>query len=214
MFVETFNNIELRQGDIIEGVFFPVMELEKLNILGNPTKTHFSNSSPSLSAISYIKKKTNFFTIQLKAFYGFSIVLSQCCDLAKRDDGKLEVPAFVLAPLVEVPYPILTNLNKLEALQKNETTSFVNRFYIPKNEILPIDFIVDFAVLVSIPREEIDFVLSRKILEMTDESRLKFKAKLGLHFGRLTQEEKEAQQPKATIEKTTFEPKIEPESTP
>lgn len=192
MFVEAPNKEELRQGDIIEGLLFPIMQFRQLSLLGTPHESSFSNTSPNLLATFEEKKKV--FTAQVKVFQAFAIVLSQCCDIAIRADGKLDAPVFVVAPLIDVPYQVQKNSEMLSLLQNNSTENFVNFFYITQQDPLPKSFIVDFGRPLSVPREELSFVLSRKVLEMTSESRLKFKNNLSFHFGRLTLEEQEAQE--------------------
>ncbi|HEY9708247.1 MAG TPA: hypothetical protein V6D48_08590, partial [Oculatellaceae cyanobacterium] len=188
MFTQVLNKAELRQGDIIEGLYYPLINCGTLRILGEATNQPLSqNEDLSLTAISEKKEGVTFLTAQVKVLRSFVVVLSQCCDLALRND-KLEAPAFVIAPLFEVPYQIKTKSERLSKLQENSLENFVNLFYIPQNEPLPQDYVVDFGRLTSLPRAEFNFTLSKKVLQMTDEARVLFKLKLASHFGRPTQE--------------------------
>jgi len=189
MFIETPNSEELRQGDIIEGLYYPSINCENIRLIGESTNQSSSeNTELSLTAVSEKKEGFTFLTAQIKVFRGFVIILSQCCDLALRN-GKLEVPAFVIAPLVDISYPIRTKPENLYKLQENSLKSFVNLFYIPRQEPLQQEYMVDFNRVTSLPRAEFKFALSKKVLQMTDEARVQFKLKLASHFGRPTQEE-------------------------
>ena len=188
MFTERPNQEELRQGDIIEGVYYPTLNCENLRLIGEPNHQTLSDERPDLIAETIKKQGVTLFTAQVQVFRGFGIIISQCCDLALRS-GKLEVPAFVISPLVEISYNLQNNSEKLSKFQENSLHSFVNLFYIPQQEPLPKSYMVDFNRMVSLPRTEFNFVLSKKVLQMTDEDRVKFKIKLSHQFGRATQEE-------------------------
>jgi hypothetical protein len=56
---------------------------------------------------------------------------------------------------------------------------------------------------VSIPGREFPFIVSRKILQMEDEWRVKFKIKLAICFARLTDEERTAGRENPWIGKQT-----------
>lgn len=196
MFVEKIDNNELRQGDIIQGLFYPELNCSDLNLIGNPygNLTNINSNDPyqgNLVALTDNKKKEglNVFTAQIKVYYGFFILISQCCDIAKRADGKPGVPAFVVSPLIEVPYLIRQDTKKLSDLQANNQGSFINLFYIYQYQLLSQDYVVDFNRVVALPRSQYEFALSRKVLQMTDINRVRFKLKLGSHFARPTQEE-------------------------
>lgn len=146
--------------------------------------------------IALTEKKTKYgltgFTAQIKVYYGYFIILSQCCDLAKREKGKPDISAFVASPLVDIPYGVSKDIDKLSKLKANRQDSFINFFYIPQHLPLVKDFVVDFNCLVSFPRSQYEFIRSQKVLQMTDKSRVTFKIKLGNHFARPTQEERDA----------------------
>jgi hypothetical protein len=191
MFTATPNRDELRQGDILQGLHYPLMKCEQLRLIGEPADPAASVGGIfSLSAVTERESGVHWFTAQVQVSRGYYIVLSQCCDL-ERCNGKLEAPAFVVASLVDIPYPIRTDPEKLRNLQQNRLQDFVNLFYIPQYSPLPQAHMVDFSMPVSVPRSEFDFALSGKVLQMTDEARVCFKVKLISHFGRLTSEEQE-----------------------
>lgn len=192
MFIETPDRSQLRQGDIIKGLFYPQINCEKLQLTGQPfvdlTDTTTESKQGNLLAVAEKKHGFTMFTAQVKVFCGFFVILSQCCDIARRQ-GKLEIPAFAVSPLLEIPYSVRNSSEKLNELQSNRLESFINFFYVFEKQPLLQDYVVDFNQIVSLPRSEFDFALSRKVLQMTDKSRISFKLKLSSHFGRPTQEE-------------------------
>ena len=97
--------------------------------------------------------------------------------------------ALVVSPLQDLYFPIRKNPEYLAKLQQNSRESYMNLFYIPQTPPLPQEYLVDFSMVVSIPRSEFNFALTKKLLQMNNVSRIQFKLKLGGHFGRPTQEE-------------------------
>lgn len=200
MFVEEFDQSELRQGDIIQGLFYPELNCSDLHLIGTPDNNltnleHLAEVEPNLLALKENKQKEGLsvFTAQIKVYYGYFILITQCCDIAKREKGKPNISAFVVSPLLEVPYQIRQNLEKLTELKANNQGSFTNFFYIHQHQPLLQDNVIDFNRVVALPRSQYDFALSRKVLQMTDKERVRFKLKLGSHFARPTQEERETQ---------------------
>lgn len=200
MFVEELEQSELRQGDIIQGLFYPELNCSDLHLIGTPDNnlTNLQLNAevqPNLVALTENKPKEGLaiFTAQIKVSYGYFILVTQCCDIAKRDKGKPNLSAFVVSPLLEVPYPIRKDTEKLTELQANNQGSFINFFYIHQEQPLSQDHVIDFNRVVALPRSQYDFALARKVLQMTDKDRVRFKLKLGSHFARPTQEEREAQ---------------------
>jgi hypothetical protein len=112
MFIDNPDLAELRQGDIIQGLFYPEISCSEISLLGKPanlfTNETISNGEEQLpNLIANLEKKgkqgLSGFTAQINVYYGFFIVISQCCDLARRDDGKPKSSAFVTAPLLDIP---------------------------------------------------------------------------------------------------------------
>jgi len=189
MFTSSINRKELRQGDIIEGLYYPFINCESLNLVGTVSDNSCSvTETPRLSALAKKESERELLTAQIQVSRGFSIIISQCCDL-ELHNGKLDLPAFVVAPLQPIPYMIRTKQEKLDVFQQNLLEQYINLFYIQKVPPLPDAYHVNFGMIVSIPHKEFNFVMSRKVLQMTDESRVHFKLKLARHFGRPTQDE-------------------------
>lgn len=198
MFVEEIDQRELRQGDIIQGLFYPELNCSDLHLIGTPDNnlTNLQVNAevqPNLLVLTENKPKEGLaiFTAQVKVSYGYFILITQCCDIAKGEKGKPNISAFVVSPLLEVPYQIRQNLEKLTELKANNQGSFTNFFYVHKHQPLLQDNVIDFNRVVSLPRAQYDFALARKVLQMTDKERVRFKLKLGSHFARPTQEELE-----------------------
>lgn len=184
MFTETPNLNELRQGDIIQGLYYPLMKCKTIRLLGEPTDSGAETSDTlSLSATAERKSGFYWFPAQIPVFRGHSVVLSQCCDLERRN-GNQDAIAFVIAPLKEIPRLIRSDPDRLDRLKENSLRHYVNLFYIPHHPPLSQDYIIDFNMVVSIPQGEYDFALSKKILQMTDEARVCLKLKIANHFGR------------------------------
>lgn len=192
MFTEQLNNTELRQGDIIQNAYFPKMKLDELYFFGNPTHP----VSDPTSAFSVSAKKNsesygmNWLEAQVSLTHGFLIVLSQCCDLNKCKTQSAN--ALVLSPLLKIPRFLRKNEEQLNKVKENSNDFTKNLFFIFCKDPLPHDLVVDFSLTTSFFSTDYDFLLSQKILQMTDETRVKFKIKLMNHFGRATQEELDA----------------------
>ncbi|MEB3189561.1 MAG: hypothetical protein VKL42_04370 [Snowella sp.] len=201
MFIDNPDLNELRQGDIIQGLFYPEISCSEISLIGKPAnilvhETIGSGEEQLPNLIANLEKKSkqglSGFTAQINVYYGFFIVISQCCDLAKRDDGKPKSLAFVTAPLLDIPYTIKNNQEKLNVLKSNNLETYISSFFIAQQPPLTKDYSVDFNQIVSFPKTQYDFLLKNKILQMTDETRIQFKLKLSSHFGRATQEERDA----------------------
>ncbi|MGI9106561.1 MAG: hypothetical protein ACR2G4_09965 [Pyrinomonadaceae bacterium] len=190
MFNTTPNLEELRQGDIVQGLYYPLMKCSDLRIIGtitNPYEPHRENLTLT-SVPGGNKYGRNLFLANIEVFGGYSVIISQCCDL-ELHNGRLDNPAFVAAPLIDIPALIQRDKEKLLRFQENQLESFVNLFHIQQQAPLLQAYAVDFSRLVSIVNSDYQFALAGKILQMTGRNRVRFKIKLGRHFGRPTQEE-------------------------
>ena len=193
MFSETLDTTTLRQGDIVAGLYCPVVKCKTLPIIGEAIySAGAENVQPSFSPA--VKKALGYelITAQVEATRGFCIVLSQNCDLIRRNNGQLDPPGFVVAPLAEVPQHIQNSPQNLEKLLQNTAADYTNLFHLPQQSPLAHPCVVNFNLLCTIHFKEYDYALSLKVLELTDQARVKLKYKLGLHFGRPTQEEIDA----------------------
>jgi hypothetical protein len=127
--------------------------------------------------------------------------LSQCCDIAPRR-GRILQPTIALARLIPVPPGLAGNADKLASLQANkyplnpEDPGYINLFHIPEHPLLDgREWVVDYNQVLSIPATEFPEILQRKILQMNDFERIKFKIKLATSFGRVMEEEQAIDHP-------------------
>ena len=192
---------ELRQGDIIQGLFYPEIFCSKISLIGKPcddfTRQIIIDSEENISSNliateEKCKRGLLGFTAQINVYHGFFIIISQCCDIAKRSDGYPKSQALVAAPLLEVSGDIKKDEDKLIKLKANNSLSYTDSFFILQNQPLRQEYIVNFSQIISFPKKEYHFLLKNKILQMSDEARVSFKKKLSFYFGRPTQEEEDS----------------------
>ena len=199
MFVEDADIACLRQGDILEGIPFPLLRAEDLVLLGRINPQAAQSPTPALSSVTRTHRDDpNWLTAQLPVRLSFCAVISQCCDLEPRN-GRILMPAFAVARLIPIPRSILADAQRLASLRSNKDPreptdpGYVNLFYVPQHERLNgKEWVVDYNQTIAIPGSEFPAILRRKILQMEDEWRVKFKIKLAVSLARLTDEEREA----------------------
>ena len=108
------------------------------------------------------------------------------------------MPAFAVARLIPVPPAIVSDPQRFASLSENKDPrsgdpGYINFFYIPAHEKLGgKDWVIDYNQVLSIPGSEFHATLRKKILQMTDEWRVKLKIKLAASLTRLTQDERNA----------------------
>jgi hypothetical protein len=190
MFIANPNLDTLRQGDIVSGLFYPIMKCNGLQVFGTINDKDDVDFERMRFTPTRVGRKYGMDLLHatLDVFRCYSIILSQCCDL-ELHNGALAGPAFVIAPLISEPTLIHNNPQELERFRLNEYESFVNLFSITQHPPLLKPFAVDFGRIVSVVNKDYQLALSGKILQMNDESRVRLKIKLGRHFARPTEEE-------------------------
>jgi hypothetical protein len=199
MFVKDADMTCLRQGDILEDIPFPLLRSEDFIYLGKVDPQRAQSAASTLSSVTrIIRNDPNWLTAQLPVRLSFCAVISQCCDLEPRH-GKISMPAFAVARLIIVPPGIIADPQRLGSLQNNKDPrdpndpGYLNLFYIPQHERLNgKDWVIDYNQTTAIPGSEFPAILRRKILQMEDDWRVKFKIKLAACLTRLTDEEREA----------------------
>jgi hypothetical protein len=191
----------LRQGDILKNVLYPLVVADEVRFLG------IANSSADPVALPWQAEQITLrnspaWKCQMFARLGLAAVISQCCDIAPKNGRITRQPTIALARLVPVPSGPAKDPEKLASLQANkyplnpEDPGYINYFYLPQDERLDgKDWVIDYGQVLSIPSAEFPGILDRKILQMTDDARIRFKIKLGASFGRSTQEEEQAGHP-------------------
>lgn len=199
MFVAEPDTTCLRQGDVLANVPFPQIAAAKTAFLGAASLDRLGELA--FTAQSALIRDLPMYTCQVQARIGFAIILSQCCDLAPRDGNRIEQPSIALARLAPIPASIRNDAPALADLQTNSDprlpeANFLNLFYIPaRPEFNDRDWMVDFGQVFSIPSQEFPAILRRKVLQMDDDFRIRFKIRLSASFARFTDEELAAGHP-------------------
>ena len=189
----------LRQGDILERIPFPVFALNEIRVLGEIKSGEADSPYPAIvAALREHRKDPNYFTAQLSMRLAFGAVFSHCCEL-EPTNGHLRPSTFRVARLVPVRKSIMNSPEKLASLRANRdprdpsNPGFIDYFYVPAHELLEnTEWMIDFEQVIPLPGNEFPAILSQKILQMDDRSRVKFKIKAAIHLGRITNEEDQA----------------------
>src|SRR5262245_2867487 len=193
----------LRQGDILEGLPFPLMELRSLQVLGKPDLADQEFPYPKVvAALCEHRKDPHYFTGLLKMRMGMGAVVSHCCEL-EPDNGKMHrCAAFSVARVIPLKSSMLKDPEKLASIRGNgdpriaTAGNFLNYFYIePHVRIANKELMVDFSQVFSIPASEFPAILKSKVLQMDDRSRVMFKIKYSAYLSRLTPEEEDLKNP-------------------
>ena len=197
MFVEVADATCLRQGDILEGIPFPRLSLNEIQFLA--AAEGVQSAVPTVIAKTHTHRDDqSWLTAQIPVRLSFFAVLSQCCDLESRN-GQILMPTFSLGRLVPIPKGIASDAQRLASARANKDPrvtvdpGYVNYFHIPNNARLDgKEWLVDYNQTIAIPGREFPSILSRKILQMDERTRVKFKIKLAACLARLTNEERAA----------------------
>jgi len=186
----------LRQGDILDAVLFPIFGQDTA-VLGTIDRDGaIEVPHPRIKTIPREhRNQTDCFTLQLKARLAPGAVLAHCCELELRN-GRCLLPAIPIARLISVKPTIIGDASKIASLRANKDPrntidpGYLDYFYLPSHELIGgIEKVVDFSQISSVPGDEYQQVLKRKVMQLEDRERVKFKIKLAAYLGRLTDEE-------------------------
>jgi hypothetical protein len=199
MFLDAVDGTCLRQGDILEGIPFPRLSSSEISLLGRMDQETSQPAVPKLSAVTSTHRgDSNWLVAQVPVHLSFCAIISQCCDLELKN-GQLLMPAFAVARLIPIPRSIAEDAQRLSSLRSNKDPrsgsdpGYIDFFHISVHDRLGNkEWIVDYNQTVSIPGREFPSILSRKILQMEDGWRVKFKIKLAICLARITEEERSA----------------------
>jgi len=183
---EGFDAATLRQGDILEGIPFPLMDHAKIQILGTLAQDQDFNTLPTISPRTHqLRDDREWVTALVPVRFGFCAVLSNCCDLEPRD-GRIQAPVFNLARLRPIPDDIRRNDALFASLRANKDPrdpldpGYIDFFYLEPHELLEgRDWRVHYNQVITLPTGDITLLLRKKILQLNDVTRVKFKIKLG-----------------------------------
>jgi len=189
----------LRQGDILDAVPFPIIDVDAA-ILGKfDSDAGMQIPHPKIVTIPREHRtQHDCFTMQVKTRLAPGAVLSHCCELELRN-GKCLLPMIALARIMPVKASTAQNAQKLASLRGNkdprspQDPGYLDYFYLEAHESLGgIENVVDFSQVSSIPGSEYSSLINRRVLQLADRERVKFKIKLAAYLGRLTNEEVDA----------------------
>lgn len=167
-----------------------------MQILGEIVLGQDFSSIPSLAAkLHEHRNDTEWMTAIAPVRFGFCCILSHCCDLAPRN-GQVQTHSVVLARLRPIPNQLRQNTDNFNSLRANkdprdrENPGYIDYFYLESHANLQNrDWRVEFNQTVTLPTTDITLLLRKKILQLDDGTRMKFKIKLGFTYMRPTQEE-------------------------
>jgi hypothetical protein len=219
MFVADADPTCLRQGDILAGLPYLLIRPQALTAIGMYHHVGGDDGAPLFKPItSTHREDPEWLTVQSLGRLGFAAVISQCCDLAPRN-GRVLLPTIALARLVPITVATLNDPVKLASLRTNkdprdnDDPGVIKLFCLAQHEKLGgTEWTVDYNQLFSIPSNEYPAILANRVLQMTDEARIRFKIKLAWCLGRLTDEEIESGHP--WIEPEEPEPALPADSSP
>lgn len=196
---EDFDIASLRQGDILAGIPFPLMENSELLVSGALANEYDYLLPPALVAKTREHRgDREWVTAQVPVRFCFCAVLSNCCDLEPRA-GRVQAHAVTLARLRPISNDIRRDAGRLQSLQANkdprdpQDPGYIDYFYLEAHELLQNqDWNVHFNQVVTIPTQDIGLLLRKKVIQLDDRMRMKFKIKLAFTFGRANEAEIDA----------------------
>ena len=191
-----FDVASLRQGDVLQGVPFPLLEHDRIHILGSIPPEQDFGSIPAIEAGTHQHRDDRqWLTGVVPLRFGLCAVLSNCCDLEPRN-GRVQTPTVTLARLRPIPSDIRNNSELFESLRANKDPrdpkdpGYIDYFYLePHHLIEGNDWRVHFNQVVSLPTSNMVLLLRKKVLQLSDRTRMKFKIKLGFTLMRPNDDE-------------------------
>jgi hypothetical protein len=184
------NPPSLRQGDIVANVFFPLSRPALLKYLA----TYGSGSGTNVKLEPLIEiplgSRKSYVQAVSHGVVAHGAVISQCCDL----DKKHPKASFSLCRLI--PFE-MSRYKNIEALTNNidpygAENPHYEFFYIGAIDGLDGEYLADFGLLTSFGWPDYDLILGKKVHQLDDLNRNKFRVKAGAFFGRPPQEDIDA----------------------
>ncbi len=193
---DSFDVANLRQGDILEGVPFPLMDASKIQVLGSIAQDQDFQTLPTIAPKTHQHREDrDWVSAVVPIKFGYCAVLSNCCDLEPRN-GKIPGHAITLARLRPIPADIRNNPDLFENLRANKdprdrnNAGYIEWFYLEPHALLQNqDWRVHYSQVVTLPTTDITLFLRKKVLQLDDRTRMKFKIKLGFTSMRANEEE-------------------------
>lgn len=194
-----FDAASLRQGDILAGIPFVLLEHAKTHVIARVLENYPFAGHPQLQCqLHSHRDDAEWVLVQALAKYGFCSVVSHCCDLEPRAGGRVVTPAINFARLKPVTADIRNNAARFASLTSNADPRnpagpvYFDRFYLEAHpDLNNADWIVHYNQIVTIPvtPQDVAILLAKKALQLDDRTRAKFKIKLATSLGRLTDDE-------------------------
>jgi hypothetical protein len=216
-----FDDASLRQGDILAGIPFPLLEHGKMQVLGAIAQDYNYALLPTISAKTHAHRAdANWVTLQVPARFGLCAVLSNCCDLEPHD-GHVQAYSVTLARLRPISNDIRNDAVRFASLQSNkdprdiDNAGYIDYFYLdPHAQLEGSDWNVQFNQAVTLPTSDIDLLLRKKVLQLDDRTRVKFKIKLAFSLGRPNDDELDAGLENPWAEPPADQPQVPPPPEP
>ena len=193
MFTDVLDLSSLKQGDIIKDVVFPIARVDTTRFISRVVGS--SGGKVSVEAVQEGTPQRPYHLVQVQGSSTLCAVLSQCCDVVP---GQNPPPhSFVLCKVVLVPKNIMKHQTSYETLKANVDPysgqkAFIQNFWFGRVADLAGDYMADFGQVMTASWLDYDHVLRNKTAELDDLHRAMFRVKVGAHFGRVTQEDKDA----------------------
>ncbi len=193
---EGFDAASLRQGDILTGIPFPLLDYRSLTLLGAVQEEYDYGGLPVINARTHTHRfDREWVTVQMPVRFGLCAVLSNCCDLEPRN-GQILARMVTLARLRPVSDDIRRDAARFASLSANkdprdqEDHGYIDYFYLEPHALLQNrDWNVEYSQCVSIPASDTNILLRKKLLQLDDRTRVKFKIKLAFTLGRTNDDE-------------------------
>jgi hypothetical protein len=177
----------LRQGDIVADLFFALPRQAAVRYLG----TYRNGTEVNVSVDPVIDRpagaRRQYLSALTLGVVGHGAVMSQCCDL----DRTHPKASFVVCRLIPLDRARFRNI---EALIANinpygDAPAHLQFFFLGEIPGLAGEYIADFALTLTVPWNEYEYVLRKKILQLDPVNRNRFRVKVGAHYGRPTPED-------------------------
>lgn len=184
----------LRQGDVIRGIYFPTYSFPELLLL---------HKIDDVGGLKFDKR------VVVGATQRFAVVISQCCEFNEGKRNAFSLAAmmgvkemlrvgttrwgFNLAQLIpaahlRIPVDRLRAANVIDE-NSGEPNAAVNSYlYDSGGNVLTEPQVVDFTRVISIRMEDQKAVLRAKVLQLDSDHRLEFQFKLAHFYGRPAEE--------------------------
>lgn len=128
--------------------------------------------------------------MQIKVRLAPCAIVSHCCELELRN-GKCLLPMITVARIVPVKESVSRDPEKMPSLKANKDPrnqsdlGYLDYFYLePDDAMARLEYVVDFSQLAPVPGTEYQSLLHRKMLQLSDRERAKFKIKLPAYLAR------------------------------